>query len=141
MARIYFYFLILIPIMQSQFAGAQVVSDEYQIKSVYFGGGSYYFDSKQQQELIDWLDSFPFLNEYEIILHGHTDDIGQKEYNQWLSEMRTTSVKDYLLKNDIPEHWMQIKDFGENHPIFNNNTWNGKLHNRRVDVILVPPST
>ena len=140
-ARIYFYFFILITLCKYELPACQVVSDEYEIRSVYFGGGSYYIDTKQKVELIEWLDSFPFLNEYEIIIHGHTDDIGQKEYNQWLSARRSEAVKGYLLSQEIPKHWMQIKDFGEENPLYNNNTWNGKLNNRRVDVILVPPST
>ena len=119
----------------------QVVHPQYEIKSIYFGGGSYYFDGKQKQELIDWLDEFPNLNEYEIYVHSHTDNIGGIQYNQWLSQMRSNSVIGYMVQQHIPREWIQIKDYGELNPLYDNANWNGKLNNRRVDVILIPPSS
>jgi len=120
---------------------SQVYEEPYEIKSIYFGGGSYYIEGKQRKEMIEWLDGFPNLNEYEIKIHGHTDNIGSADYNLRLSKMRCQAVFQMLLKNEIPEEWIQIKSYGEENPIFTNETWNGKLNNRRVDVILIPPSS
>ncbi len=37
-----------------------------------------------------WLESFPnLLEKYDIQLISHTDPIGGKEYNEWLSKMRS----------------------------------------------------
>ncbi len=122
-------------------AHAQVYEEPYEIRSIYFGGGSYFIDNKQKSEILNWLDSFPNLNEYEIKIHGHTDNIGSIEYNRRLSKMRSGAVFRMIVDHDIPEEWIQIKSFGEENPVFDNSDWNGKLNNRRVDVILVPPST
>ncbi|MCI0750371.1 MAG: OmpA family protein [Flammeovirgaceae bacterium] len=108
-------------------------------KSIYFGGGSYDIDEFQAQELFLWLDSVPdLLNKYEIHLISHTDPIGGKEYNEWLSKMRSESVRQLLLNKSIPEHKISTKDWGLENPVYNNRSFGGMRMNRRVDVILYP---
>lgn len=120
---------------------AQQFPEHFKVKSIFFGGGSYYVDDEQKQELLDWIDEEPNLQEYDIIIHSHTDNIGSVQYNQWLSRNRSESVFQILLNHEIPPDWMYIKDFGEINPDFDNNYLDGRLKNRRVDVILVPPSS
>jgi len=129
-------FLFLLAASYTLFAQAE--EPPYYIHSIYFGGGSYYIDPTQVQELNDWLDAIPNIENCEISVHGHTDDIGGKEYNQWLSEMRTESALQLLLLKDIPRETISIEDFGELNPIYDNSTWEGKLKNRRVDIIIRP---
>lgn len=108
-------------------------------KSIYFGGGSYDIDEFQAADLYNWLDSIPdLLNKYEIHLISHTDPIGGKQYNEWLSKMRSGAVQDLLLLRDIPEHKISIKDWGLNNPVYQNSSRRGMSMNRRVDVILYP---
>ena len=119
---------------------AQTDSSPY-IKSIFFGGGSYYIDGQQVQELNDWLDGFPGLEGYDIIINSHTDDIGSHEYNQWLSDRRSDAVLRLLLQRGLPPDIISRKSFGEEDPLYDNATWEGKLGNRRADVILIPPSS
>jgi outer membrane protein OmpA-like peptidoglycan-associated protein len=108
-------------------------------KSIYFGGGSYYVDDNQATELFHWLDSIPnLLEKYEIHLISHTDPIGGKEYNEWLSEMRSGAVFELLLQRAIPDTKISIKDWGLDNAVYGNDTWEGRQMNRRVDVILYP---
>ena len=108
-------------------------------KSIYFGGGSYFIDDYQANDLYHWLDSIPnLLEKYEIHLISHTDPIGGKQYNEWLSEMRSTAVEQLLLKKNIPEHKISIKDWGLDNPVYRNDSRRGMSMNRRVDVILYP---
>lgn len=107
--------------------------------SIYFGGGSYYIDEDQALQLYDWLDSIPNLMEkYEIQLISHTDPIGGKEYNEWLSRMRSEAVQNLLVQRQIPENKISIKDWGLENPVYTNDTFSGMIMNRRVDVILYP---
>lgn len=106
--------------------------------SIYFGGGSYYIDSLQTEELFHWLDSIARLDEYEIHLISHTDPIGGKQYNEWLSQMRSETVKQLLLRKEIPEHKITSKDWGLENPVYQNSSRGGMRLNRRVDVILYP---
>ena len=120
---------------------AQGDLSQFETKSIYFGGGNWYVDPDQRNELLQWIDAVPNLHEFEIVIQSHTDNIGGKEYNQWLSQMRSESVFEILESHDIPAEWLFIRDYGQDHPDFDNNTYIGRLHNRRVDVILVPPSS
>jgi len=108
----------------------------FYIKSIFFGGGSDYVDPGQHQELLDFIMDIDDLREYEIVLHGHTDNIGSKIFNQQLSERRSISVLEILAELDLTDSGIQVHDFGEDSPYYDNMTWEGKLSNRRVDVII-----
>ena len=117
---------------------AQTVKDEIR-KSIYFGGGSYDISEDQAIELYHWLDSIPnVLDKYSIQLISHTDPIGGKEFNEWLSKMRSEAVFQLLLDKNIPDHKITIKDWAYDNPVYSNSTFGGMQMNRRVDVILYP---
>ncbi len=113
------------------------VLDEIRM-SIYFGGGSYDIDEFQQQALYHWLDSIPHLDRYEVHLISHTDPIGGKRYNEWLSKMRSESVEQLILQKNIPAHKISRKDWGLNNAVYSNQSYRGMQMNRRVDVILYP---
>jgi outer membrane protein OmpA-like peptidoglycan-associated protein len=108
-------------------------------KSIYFGGGSYEIDEEQMLMLSNWLDSIPnLLDKYQIQLISHTDPIGGREFNEWLSKMRSQSVYDLLLQKDIPDQFITVKNWGLDNPVYTNQNYRGMRLNRRVDVILYP---
>ncbi len=109
----------------------------YLIKSIFFGGGSYLIAPEHAGELYKFIDGV-ILENYEIHIHSHTDNIGGVEYNNWLSQMRSESVRRILIEKPIPENIIFIKDHGLFNPEFDNNSWSGRQKNRRVDVILWP---
>jgi outer membrane protein OmpA-like peptidoglycan-associated protein len=92
-------------------------------------------------------DSYPLLNEFgkamqgglsdiNIIIAGHTDSNGTFEYNQKLSEDRAQAVAQYLTASyDISPERLQLKGFGEERPIGDNNSEKGRYKNRRVEFI------
>ena len=108
------------------------------MKSIFFGGGSYYIDPEQVQELKEFIEGLPDIEHYNIAIHSHTDNIGGVEYNNWLSQMRSESVIYELILQNIPMEQIYIKDFGEYNPVFDNNTYKGRILNRRVDIIFEP---
>jgi outer membrane protein OmpA-like peptidoglycan-associated protein len=119
-------------------AVAQQSNDEIRM-SIFFGGGSYYISDDQVTKLTHWLDSVPnLLEKYEIHLISHTDPIGGKEYNEWLSKMRSGAVQGILIQYPIPEQKIHVKDWGLDNAVYSNETFNGMRMNRRVDVILYP---
>lgn len=133
--------LIFIWIVGSAFvANARQQQDEIRM-SIYFGGGSFDIDSEQGSEFFHWIDSIKNLNileKYEIQLISHTDPIGGKEYNEWLSQMRSESVKQLLLQKEIPQGKISVKDWGLENAVYSNRSRQGMRMNRRVDVILYP---
>jgi outer membrane protein OmpA-like peptidoglycan-associated protein len=79
------------------------------------------------------------LNEYKdtkILIEGHTDDIGDKSYNQELSVDRAQSVADYLKDLDIRGNRLITKGYGESQPVADNDTEAGRQKNRRVEVAI-----
>lgn len=119
---------------------AQLAAQQDEIrKSIYFDGGSYYIDEYQANDLAHWLDSIPnLLDKYEIQLISHTDPMGGKRFNEWLSRMRSEAVLQLLVQRDIPEKIIHIKDWAFENPVYANDTFQGMMMNRRVDVILRP---
>lgn len=133
-----------LPVLALVLAGLQPLHaqrDEgppYHIFSIYFGGGSWYIDPGQAGDLVDWLNAIEGIENHEISIHGHTDDIGSLEYNQMLASHRCRAAFEKLLEEGIPGELISITDFGEESPVFDNSTWEGKLKNRRVDIIIRP---
>jgi outer membrane protein OmpA-like peptidoglycan-associated protein len=108
-------------------------------RSIYFDGGSYEVSEDQIKKLSDWLDSIPnLLEKYEIELISHTDPVGGRRFNQWLSRMRSEVVNDILLRRFIPQQLIHIRDWGYERPVYDNRTSGGRIMNRRVDVIVRP---
>lgn len=133
---VFFFFTLFISIGVE----AQEIQQKHLIKSIYFGGGSYYIDELQTQELIQFLDSIPGIEQYEITIHSHTDNIGGARYNEWLSQQRSNMTIRELLNYNISKEMIEIKDFGQFNPVYDNSTMLGRLKNRRVDIILWPVS-
>jgi OmpA-OmpF porin, OOP family len=72
-----------------------------------------------------------------IKITGHTDADGSNEYNKDLSARRAKSIQDFFMKCGLPSHKV-VTDFkGEDEPVDNNKTDNGKQRNRRVDFTFI----
>ncbi|MEM7296770.1 MAG: OmpA family protein [Bacteroidota bacterium] len=117
---------------------SQEQQQAYVLKSIYFGGGSYHIDEIQFSELKQLVDSIPDIKDYTITVHSHTDNIGGAAYNEWLSQMRSEAAIEKLLNLDFQSNQIEIRDFGQFNPIYDNSTWEGRQRNRRVDIIFWP---
>ena len=71
----------------------------------------------------------------EII--GHTDDVGDDDYNQDLSEQRAQNVFNYLAGTGMDVSKVVVMGMGETMPIASNSTPEGRTENRRVEVLLL----
>ena len=106
------------------------------IKSIYFGGGSDWIDPQQISELREFIEGIPNLDNYQISISSFTDNIGGLRYNQWLSQMRSQSVLRQLNKLNISDERVYIENNGQIRPYYDNQTHQGRLTNRRVDIVL-----
>jgi len=92
-------------------------------------------------------ESFPellrlvrFLQEHSnvsIELGGHTDNIGNDEANQTLSEERVGAVRNYLIEQKIAPKRMKAVGYGKKHPVASNETEEGRQINRRVEFTIL----
>jgi outer membrane protein OmpA-like peptidoglycan-associated protein len=71
---------------------------------------------------------------------GHTDDVGEEEDNQALSEARAASVVDRLAELGVVADRMTSRGEGESNPIADNTTDEGKAANRRIEFVLTGAS-
>jgi len=70
-----------------------------------------------------------------IEIEGHTDNVGQSEYNEQLGLERAETVKRYLYaQHQVPLHKINVVSYGEEKPVAPNNTRTGRAQNRRVVV-------
>lgn len=79
------------------------------------------------------------LSEYDdtlVTISGHTDSSGSNEYNQLLSEQRASAVANIILESGIVFERVAAVGYGENQPIADNGTANGRAENRRVEITL-----
>jgi len=70
-----------------------------------------------------------------ISVEGHTDSDGSNEANLKLSDARAKAVVDAIVKGGINKSRLTSKGFGEEKPIADNITEEGKAKNRRVELI------
>ena len=69
-------------------------------------------------------------------VEGHTDSVGDENYNQRLSENRADSVRTYLVGQGIASSAVGTAGFGEGQPVASNDTASGRQQNRRVELIV-----
>ncbi len=68
-----------------------------------------------------------------MLIIGHTDNVGSKEYNIGLSRRRANSVLEYFLGKGLPRTQFETKGYGFDKPIMSNDTEEGRSQNRRVE--------
>lgn len=81
------------------------------------------------------------LNKYDLQklkIVGHTDDIGNPEYNQKLSEERAQSVAGIFLNEGFKQTNLNVIGRGSNQPFVPNTSHENRASNRRVAIIIIP---
>ena len=74
-----------------------------------------------------------------IVVAGHTDITGDSQSNQILSLKRAESVRNWMRDTgDIPESCFAVQGYGQSRPLKSNDTAEGRMANRRVEISLVP---
>jgi outer membrane protein OmpA-like peptidoglycan-associated protein len=89
---------------------------------------------EQYLKKIAYIFNFLKNNDKHIVIVGHTDSDGSKLYNYKLSKKRAKIVQDRLLELGIDSNRIKIEGKGEDIPLKNNQTKNGRRANRRVEI-------
>jgi OOP family OmpA-OmpF porin len=86
---------------------------------------------KDINDLAKVMRDYPDLN---VVIEGHTDNIGTAAYNKKLSQRRADAVKKYMVDEDgIAANRIAAKGYGFDRPIASNATEEGRQKNRRVE--------
>lgn len=72
--------------------------------------------------------------EIKVNIEGHTDNVGNEEYNHKLSHSRANAVQAYFIKKGVNLAQCKAEGFGSKKPIADNKTEQGRARNRRVEL-------
>lgn len=86
-------------------------------------------DKTNVDRVIKFLNDNPSLS---ISIQSHTSTTGKTEYNQKLSEQRATATMNYLIYKGINKNRLSVIGFGEQFPVGDNNTPEGRAQSRRT---------
>ena len=72
----------------------------------------------------------------DLLIVGHTDDVGSGSYNQGLSERRASAAVRYLVSEGVSRSRISWRGLGESEPVASNSVESGREQNRRVEVAI-----
>ena len=110
--------------------------DDCQIKlsdKVFFKFNKWDVDPKSYVVLDEVYDTLIAAPSIKVWVDGHTDSKGSNKYNKKLSQKRVDSVAKYLVDKGIPMERLEPRGMGEEVPIADNKTAEGRAENRRVE--------
>ncbi|RLD86458.1 MAG: hypothetical protein DRJ07_00710 [Bacteroidetes bacterium] len=112
--------------------GIQIIFDDKSGVNFAFNSADLTADAKKNLNAV--AEIFIEFPDTELMIEGHTDDIGSADYNLKLSRRRADSVVAYLKAHGVAANRFSVKAFGETAPRFDNATKEGQAKNRRVEI-------
>jgi outer membrane protein OmpA-like peptidoglycan-associated protein/tetratricopeptide (TPR) repeat protein len=85
------------------------------------------------QKLVEFLTVNPTVH---IEISGHTDNVGNDQLNQTLSENRAKAVYEYLIASQVNPARLVFKGYGKTQPIAPNTSEEGRQKNRRTEFMI-----
>lgn len=108
-----------------------------QLDKVYFDQSSFRLrpeSYEQLDKLVRTLQSEPTVR---IEIAGHTDNVGDRRLNQYLSENRAKIITNYLISKGIQESRLRHAGYGDTRPAAPNDVEDNKRRNRRVEFVVL----
>jgi outer membrane protein OmpA-like peptidoglycan-associated protein/Tol biopolymer transport system component len=108
--------------------------ESFVLNNIFFETDEFSLDERslvELEKLHALLESNPGIR---ILIGGHTDNVGSKEYNQELSEKRAEAVYAYLLEAGIDPGRLEYAGYGKSRPVSENLTEEGRALNRRTEI-------
>ena len=123
------------------FVAAEPVHNVISRKSwhINFDTGKATFSASAQRDLDQLMRDLLVAGGAAVEVHGHTDDVGNAEANQRLSEERAFAVKNWLEQQsatNFPSGRVRVFAHGPTNPVASNSTPDGRAQNRRVEIVL-----
>ncbi|MBR0499781.1 MAG: OmpA family protein [Bacteroidales bacterium] len=125
-------------------ANVEVVTDANDLKAVkvtfesgiLFNTNSSTLSDASKAALKKFATEMADLPDTDLTILGHTDNTGTAEYNDKLSVERANSVASYLQNCGMTRDRMTIEGRSFHEPVADNNTKEGRLQNRRVEIYI-----
>jgi peptidoglycan-associated lipoprotein len=104
--------------------------------TVRFAYNSYVLEPDAVADLDELSDKLRADQTAEIVIEGHTDDIGSDAFNLALGEARARSVRNYLVKRGVPASRISTISYGEERPSAEGTDEGARAANRRGELVL-----
>jgi OOP family OmpA-OmpF porin len=91
---------------------------------------------KESLKIVDQIyDLLSNNNDLKVSIEGHTDNVGAAASNKTLSQARAKSVTDALIAKGIDKSRLSFLGWGQEKPVADNSTDEGRAKNRRVEIV------
>jgi outer membrane protein OmpA-like peptidoglycan-associated protein/opacity protein-like surface antigen len=104
------------------------------LEGVHFVTGSAKLTPESRAALARVAESLNAYPEIRVEIRGHTDSVGPSEVNRDLSHRRAAAVRDALIELGVAPSRLLAVGYGEDYPIADNTTPEGRAKNRRVEL-------
>lgn len=105
-------------------------------EGIQFALNSAALSESSKTNLTDLAETLQKYDDTNILIEGHTDITGTREYNMALSEKRAQSVADFLKDLNVAGKRVTTEGYGPEQPVGDNDTDYGRQQNRRVEVAI-----
>jgi chemotaxis protein MotB len=142
-----------------QQARAQAVAEQAQVQKmqqeqkwvvagdVLFPEGGYQLSANGKQALNQYVPKLQSLQNAKVVVYGYTDNLpvgaplqrAGIANNIDLSSRRADNVVAYLTSQGVNPNVISAKGFGDTHPVASNDTPDGRVKNRRIEIVLEGP--
>ena len=117
-------------------------SDTYETKTtavstsatIYFDFDKYNLTTRSIQTLRGVVSSMKDNSSITLVIEGHADERGTREYNLALGQRRAESVADYIESRGVDRSRLLVKSYGEESPAFSASNERAWARNRRVEI-------
>ena len=109
----------------------------YTINDIYFETDKYDLNDKAKlviEEFADFMKDHPHIS---VEIQGHTDNVGNPDYNLFLSDDRARAVYNYIIELGVDKNRVSFKGYGITRPIVTNATEEGRARNRRTEFYII----
>ena len=106
----------------------------FQLEAIQFESGNAELSKAYQagcERMAQWMKANPGVN---VMVVGHTDNVGRAEENLELSRNRAERVKAFLIERGVAHERIQVDGQGDLEPLLPNDLEAGRAANRRVVV-------
>lgn len=113
------------------------VGSSIELENIFFESGKATLKPESYTELdrvARLLNDSPSL---KIEIGGHTDNVGNADFNKKLSENRAEAVTNYILSKGVTPERVAAVGYGMEKPVASNDTEEGKMQNRRVEFTIL----
>jgi outer membrane protein OmpA-like peptidoglycan-associated protein len=112
--------------------GIQIIFDDKSGVNFAFDSAELTADAKKNLNAV--AEIFIEFPDTELMIEGHTDSVGDDNYNMKLSKRRADAVVAYIKSQGVAGNRFKVEAFGETRPRFPNDTKDNQAKNRRVEI-------